>query len=79
MKDSTNQSRRKFLKTAALAGGVFSIVPRHVLGGPGYTAPSDELTKAVIGVGGMGPGILFIHHTEKGDLFSLLFLPVHSQ
>jgi predicted dehydrogenase len=45
-------SRRTFLKSA-LAAGV-SIVPRRVLGGPGYTPPSDELTKAVIGVGGMG-------------------------
>lgn len=32
----------------------FTIVPRHVLGGPRYLAPSDTLTKAVIGVGGMG-------------------------
>jgi predicted dehydrogenase len=32
------------------------IVPRHVLGGSGYTAPSDRLTKAIIGVGGMGRG-----------------------
>jgi len=32
------------------------IVPRHVLGGPGYTAPSDQLTKGIIGVGGMGRG-----------------------
>ena len=30
------------------------IVPRHVLGGPGYTAPSDKLNIAGIGVGGMG-------------------------
>jgi myo-inositol 2-dehydrogenase/D-chiro-inositol 1-dehydrogenase len=35
-----------------------SIVPRHVLGGPGYTAPSEVITKAVIGVGGMGLGHL---------------------
>jgi predicted dehydrogenase len=46
-------TRRTFLKTA-LAFGAFTIVPRHVLGGRGYTAPSDELTKAVIGIGGMG-------------------------
>jgi myo-inositol 2-dehydrogenase/D-chiro-inositol 1-dehydrogenase len=46
-------NRRKFIKTA-LAVGAFSIVPRRVLGGQGYVAPSDELTKAVIGVGGMG-------------------------
>lgn len=48
-----NRTRRKFLKTA-LAAGVFTIVPRRVLGGPGYTPPSDELTKAVVGTGGMG-------------------------
>jgi myo-inositol 2-dehydrogenase/D-chiro-inositol 1-dehydrogenase len=46
--------RRKFLKSAAVSAAAFSIVPRHVLGGQNYTAPSDELTKAVIGVGGMG-------------------------
>lgn len=34
----------------------FSIVPRYVLGGTGFIAPSDRLTKAVIGVGGMGRG-----------------------
>ncbi|MBW8014680.1 MAG: Gfo/Idh/MocA family oxidoreductase [Planctomycetes bacterium] len=51
-------SRRSFTKGILAAGSVFSIVPRHVLGGPGYTAPSDELTKAVIGVGGMGQGHL---------------------
>lgn len=47
-------SRRKLLATAAKAGAVFYIVPRHVLGGPGYKAPSEVLTRAVIGVGGMG-------------------------
>lgn len=49
-------ARRKFLKTsiAALAG--ITIVPRHVLGGKGYLAPSDHLTKGIIGVGSMGRG-----------------------
>jgi predicted dehydrogenase len=28
------------------------IVPRHVLGGPGYKAPSDKLNIACVGVGG---------------------------
>ncbi len=50
--------RRAFIKSAAAAAFTFSIVPRHVLGGPGYTAPSERLTKAVIGVGGMGRGHL---------------------
>lgn len=48
--------RREFIKTAALSTAGFMIVPRHVLGGAGYAAPSDQLTKAIIGVGGMGRG-----------------------
>ena len=52
------KNRRTFLKQSALAGASFQIVPRHVLGGPGYTPPSEKLTKAVIGCGGMGQGHL---------------------
>jgi len=54
MKQQAN--RREFIKNAALYSAGFMIVPRHVLGGAGYTAPSDQLTKAIIGVGGMGRG-----------------------
>ena len=46
-------NRREFMKTAA-AATAFTIVPRHVLGGAGYTAPSDKVNIAGIGVGGMG-------------------------
>ncbi len=35
-------------------GGAALIVPRHVLGGTGYTAPSDRLNLAAIGAGGKG-------------------------
>ncbi|MFA7692742.1 MAG: Gfo/Idh/MocA family oxidoreductase [Candidatus Hydrogenedentales bacterium] len=51
-------SRRNFLKTAGKSAAVFAIVPRHVLGGAQFTAPSEEITRAVIGVGGMGQGHL---------------------
>ena len=51
-------TRRKFLKKTLTASAGFTIVPRFVLGGAGFTSPSDELTKAVIGVGGMGLGHL---------------------
>lgn len=48
-----SKGRRHFLRnTVAVAAGFF-IVPRHVLG-KGFIAPSDQLTKAIIGVGGMG-------------------------
>ena len=53
-KEKKTFSRRKFIsRTATVAAGI-SIVPRHVLGGVGYTAPSDALNIAGIGVGGMG-------------------------
>jgi predicted dehydrogenase len=51
---SPELNRREFLKTAALAGSAISILPRHVLGGPGQTPPSEKLNVAGIGVGGMG-------------------------
>ncbi|TFH39326.1 MAG: gfo/Idh/MocA family oxidoreductase, partial [Bacteroidia bacterium] len=48
--------RRDFLMKTAAASLAITVVPRHVLGGQGYTAPSDQLTKGIIGVGGMGRG-----------------------
>lgn len=48
-------SRRKFIKGSLASLAAFSIVPRHVLG-KGFLAPSDHLTKAIVGVGGMGRG-----------------------
>lgn len=47
-------SRRTFVRTAAAAAGAAMIVPRKVLGGPGYKAPSDTLNIGAIGVGGRG-------------------------
>ncbi|MFO1460082.1 MAG: Gfo/Idh/MocA family oxidoreductase [Verrucomicrobiota bacterium] len=48
--------RRSFLRTSVASLATLSIVPRHVLGGPGFTAPNDLPTRAVIGTGGMGMG-----------------------
>ncbi|MBL7849287.1 MAG: Gfo/Idh/MocA family oxidoreductase [Cyclobacteriaceae bacterium] len=64
---SSSPSRRDFLKKSALALGGLAIVPRHVLGGPGYLAPSDQLTKGIIGVGGMGRG----HFDYEGRLLAV--------
>jgi len=49
-------NRRSFVKGAAAGLAGVTFVPRRVLGGQGFTSPSDELTKAIIGVGGMGQG-----------------------
>ena len=45
-------SRKDFIKNTALTAAAFSIVPRHVLGGKGFTAPSDKLYIAAVGCGG---------------------------
>lgn len=47
-------SRRSFLGGSAIAAAAFTIVPSHVLGGPGKKAPSDKLNIACVGVGGKG-------------------------
>src|SRR5690606_16742743 len=57
-KSPISSSRRNFVKNSALASGIF-IVPRHVLGGPGFLAPSDRLNLAAIGAGGKGSSDIF--------------------
>ncbi|WP_019670481.1 Gfo/Idh/MocA family protein [Eudoraea adriatica] len=52
-KSTHTNSRRSFIKKGAIASSIF-IVPRHVLGGIGYTPPSDRLNLAAIGAGGKG-------------------------
>ena len=47
------KSRRSFVKSG-LALSAITILPRHVLGGKGFTAPSDQLNIAAIGSGGKG-------------------------
>lgn len=53
---SVSPSRRDFLSAAAATALSFTIVPRHVLGGPGQTPPSERVNIAGIGAGGMGGG-----------------------
>jgi predicted dehydrogenase len=57
-------SRREFVGGVATAAGI-TLVPRHVLGGRGFTAPSDKLNLAGIGAGGMGEGNLKRSSTEN--------------
>jgi predicted dehydrogenase len=50
---SRGVSRRELMRTggAAAAAAVFTIVPRHVLGGAGFVAPSEKITLACVGFG----------------------------
>ncbi|SEI80362.1 Tat (twin-arginine translocation) pathway signal sequence [Cyclobacterium xiamenense] len=71
MPDEGN-SRRNFLKTSATAVAGFYIVPRHVLGGPGFKAPSDKLRIAGIGAGGKGySDIRSFYESGNADIVAL--------
>jgi len=53
-KNPKNPSRRDFIGKTTAATAAFTILPRHVLGGKGYTAPSDMVNVAGIGLGNQG-------------------------
>ncbi len=60
MKDSSSNSpgvgqvtRRHFLAASATLAA-FTLVPRHVLGGPRHISPNEKLNIAGIGIGGQG-------------------------
>ena len=59
---TTSIDRRRFMG-CAVGTGVFTIVPRLVLGGPGYVAPSSKITLAHVGMGTQG-------FRELGDLLA---------
>ena len=60
---SAGVSRRQFIGRTATAVAAFSLVPRHVLGGAKYVAPSEKVNIAIIGCGGQG-------RTNVGSLFN---------
>ncbi|HEY5327428.1 MAG TPA: Gfo/Idh/MocA family oxidoreductase [Mucilaginibacter sp.] len=63
-----NPNRREFLKTSAVAAAGIMIVPRFVLGGKGYIAPSDRLLLASVGAGGKGEDdINYFSKTGKAE------------
>ena len=52
MDSNDSMSRRSFVGALGSATGglyAFTIVPRHVLGGPGFVAPSDMVNVALVG------------------------------
>lgn len=64
-----SSSRRGFIKNTGIAAASFMIVPRHVLGGNGFTAPSDKLQVAGIGVGGKGASdVDSFHKSGKAEI-----------
>ena len=59
-------SRRSFLQRGTMAAAAFTIAPNTILGkSHGYTAPSDKLNIAGVGIGGRGAGVLTGMETEN--------------
>jgi hypothetical protein len=62
----SNISRRSFLQKGTAAAAALTIVPNTILGkSHGYTAPSDKLNIAGVGIGGMGSTNLRNMETEN--------------
>jgi len=64
-KQKTALTRREFIGTTAAAAAGLMVVPRRVLGGPGYTAPSDTLNIGCVGVGGKGSSDIWSVSSEN--------------
>jgi predicted dehydrogenase len=49
--DKNNISRRQFMGAGLATAVALTVIPRHVLGGSGFLAPSDQITLGFIGNG----------------------------
>ena len=70
------QSRRDFIKKAGLGIGALTILPREVFGKMGdssskFVAPSDQMTRGIIGVGGIGMSNLHFVSDERCRLVAV--------
>ena len=65
------RSRRTFLAASGSLAMGFTIVPRHVLGGAGFLAPSERVNLAGIGAGGMGGGDILTHAKNGAHVVAL--------
>ena len=70
-----SESRRSFLKKSGAAVAAFTILPRNVFGKMGgdnnYVAPSDQITKGIIGTGGIGRSSYHFTSDERCRLISV--------
>jgi hypothetical protein len=74
-------TRRQFVQRTMAAATSFTIVPRHVLGGPGFVPPSAKVNIALVGAGGQGirnakallglPDAQIVAIADPAEVFSL--------
>lgn len=62
--------RRDFIRSGAIALAGFTILPRHVLGGTHFTAPSDQINLGIIGCGAQGRWTLAPEFARRANLIA---------
>lgn len=62
--------RRDFIRSGAVALAGFTILPRHVLGGTHFTAPSDQINLGIIGCGAQGRWTLAPEFARRANLIA---------
>ncbi len=80
MKVKQSITRRAFVRGAVASFAGVALLPRRVLGAPNEPSPNEELTRAVVGVGGMGRGhlgypgarLLAVCDVDRGRLDAVL-------
>lgn len=77
-KQSNPVTRRSFLINSTLAAGVFTLVPRKVLGGENFVPPSDKINLGFIGTGIQAKG-LFERFADLPDVQIIACCDVDSQ
>lgn len=73
-KPTGQMGRKDFIKKAATAAAGFYIVPRYVLGGKGFVAPSDKLYIACVGCGGEAESDIHHHATTPNKNSVIAYL-----
>lgn len=62
--------RRNFLRSGAMAIAGFTILPRHILGGTNFVAPSDQINLGIIGCGAQGRWTLAPEFARRANLIA---------
>ncbi|MDR2810156.1 MAG: Gfo/Idh/MocA family oxidoreductase [Tannerellaceae bacterium] len=63
-------NRRKFIQNGVFSVAAFTILPRQVLGGTRFTAPSDQLNLGIIGCGSQGRWTLAPEFAKRANLIA---------
>lgn len=62
--------RRNFIRSGALALAGLTILPRHILGGTNFVAPSDQINLGIIGCGAQGRWTLAPEFARRTNLIA---------